>query len=118
MEASVKAIQKLLEGYEALRKANIIGANKWFRCLYMCRAARESKSPEIVLSLGALREIVDLLKGRFKKAVDSKTKKKLEEVEQALDSLEDMKANKKGINCPSEKTCECCCEEYKVNGVK
>ena len=78
---------------------------------------RESKSPNLVLSLGVLREIVDLLKGRFKGAVDSKTGKKLEEIEHALDSLEDMKANRKGIDCPPEKTCECCCNEYKVNGL-
>ena len=113
----VLAIQKLLEGYKALKEANIIGADKWFHCLYMCKATRESKSPNLVLSLGVLREIVDLLKGRFKGAVDSKTGKKLEEIEHALDSLEDMKANRKGIDCPPEKTCECCCNEYKVNGL-
>ena len=116
-EESLKAIQKLLEGYKALKEANIIGADKWFHCLYMCKATRESKSPNLVLSLGVLREIVDLLKGRFKGAVDSKTGKKLEEIEHALDSLEDMKANRKGIDCPPEKTCECCCNEYKVNGL-
>ena len=116
-EESLKAIQKLLEGYKALKEANIIGADKWFHCLYMCKATRESKSPNLVLSLGVLREIVDLLKGRFKGAVDSKIGKKLEEIEHALDSLEDMKANRKGIDCPPEKTCECCCNEYKVNGL-
>ena len=116
-EESLKEIQKLLEGYKALKEANIIGADKWFHCLYMCKATRESKSPNLVLSLGVLREIVDLLKGRFKGAVDSKTGKKLEEIEHALDSLEDMKANRKGIDCPPEKTCECCCNEYKVNGL-
>ena len=110
-------IATLLEGYYALRDANVIGADKWFHCLYMCRATRNGNLPNFTLLLGALREIFDLIKGRFFPGVDSKTKKKLAELQHAIDSLEDMEANKIDINCPENKTCECCCSQYKVNSI-
>ena len=110
-------IATLLEGYYALRDANVIGADKWFHCLYMCRATRNGNLPNFTLLLAASREIFDLIKGRFFPGIDSKTKEKLTELQHAIDSLEDMEANKIGINCPENKTCECCCSQYKVNGI-
>ena len=110
-------IATLLDGYYALRDANVIGADKWFHCLYMCRATRNGNLPNFTLLLGALREIFDLIKGSFFPGVDSKTKKKLAELQHAIDSLEDMEAYKIDINCPENKTCECCCSQYKVNGI-
>ena len=62
---AIAAIAELIEGYEAMKEADIIGADKWFHCLYMCRSAREGKLPQFTLLLGLVREILEFIKGRF-----------------------------------------------------
>ena len=114
----IRAISELLEGYRAMRDANIIGADKWFHCLYMCRSARAGNLPQLTLFLARMREVIDFLKGRISPAVDSRTKKKMSAMKHIMDSLDDMRANKIGINCSKELSCECCCSEYKVNGIE
>lgn len=86
----------------------------------MCNAARKSGDPELVDTLGRMREIADLIKGRFDRPVHHLWSRKghpFTNEEHAQDSLDDMVANRQGINCPDQKSCECCCKKYKVNGI-
>lgn len=110
-------VKVLLKGYEEMRKANVIGADKYFHCMAMCDAARSCGSSEATLNAAALREIFDLLKGRFQRPVHRDGSPFTNE-EHAADSLADMEANRTGASCPYNKTCACCCEKYKVNGIK
>ncbi len=115
---TIAAIAKLIEGYEAMKEANIIDADKWFHCLYMCRSAREGNLPRFTLLLGLVREILEFVKGRFIPSIDSRTKKEIGAMEHLMDCLSDMEANGIGVDCPEELSCECCCAAYKVNGIE
>ncbi len=103
-----KAVKELWEAYEDMRTANTIGADKYFHCIGMCKATRKSDRA-LVVFLAKLREVSDLLR----KGVENGFKVPLKNAE---DSLKDMEANMKGIDCPGDKTCEECCCEYKVKG--
>ena len=104
-----KAVKELWKAYEDMRAENTIGADKYFHCIGMCKATRKSDRA-LVVFLAKLREVSDLLR----KGVENGFKVPLKNAE---DSLKDMEANMKGIDCPSDKTCEECCCEYKVKGL-
>ena len=104
-----KAVKELWKAYEDMRAANTIGADKYFHCIGMCKATRKSDRA-LVVFLAKLREVSDLLR----KGVENGFKVPLKNAE---DSLKDMEANMKGIDCPGDKTCEECCCEYKVKGL-
>lgn len=114
------ALNELIKGYQDMKNANVQGSDKYFHCISMCNAARKSSEPELVDTLGRMREIADLIKGRFDRPVHRTGPRKghpFTNEEHAQDSLDDMVANRQGINCPDQKSCECCCKKYKVNGI-
>jgi len=110
---TINAIQALMAEYENMKEANTIGADQYFHCIGMCKAARES-SKNIADILARLREIGDNLKAGVTSCLDAQEMLRIAE-----DSLtRDMPANRTGINCPEDKSCEECCKCYKVNGLK
>jgi len=114
------ALNELIKGYQDMKNANVQESDKYFHCISMCNAARKSGDPELVDTLGRMREIADLIKGRFDRPVHRTGPRKghpFTNEEHAQDSLDDMVANRQGINCPDQKSCECCCKKYKVNGI-
>jgi RHS repeat-associated protein len=108
--------RELYKGYKEMRAANVIGGDKYFHCMAMCNAATKCGSKSGALDAGALRELVDLVKGRLSRPSHPDGTPFTNE-EHAKDSLNDMEANRTGINCNGP-TCECCCEKYKVPGIK
>lgn len=109
LEALGRALAALQESYKDMKKANTIGADKYFHCIGMCKASRTSDS-SIADALGRFREIFDNLKNRFPGC------RKLDDLEQAADSFKDTEANRTGFNCPENKSCECCCKKSRVSG--
>ena len=104
-----KAARELLDAYNDMKDANTIGADRYFHCIGMCNAARNCGDKDMVEALGRVREIFDNVKNQL--CGDNTA------LEQAADSFKDMEANRKGINCPEDQSCECCCQEYKVKGL-
>jgi len=112
-----KAYKELIRGYLQMRDANIIGADKWFHCMAMCKASREHAG--VALGAGIAREGFDLGKRAVLNAAAHLLRNEVEIMlfEQFLDSLEDMVANLTGIFCPLNQTCQCCCRPYLVRGL-
>ena len=105
------AFDELLKAYNAMNKANVIGGDKYFHCVGMCKATRRSDK-NVVIFLAKAKEVFDLIKDAIKNGRFSPT------IQKAQDSLNDMVANSTGIDCPTSKTCEECCCPYKVKGIK
>jgi RHS repeat-associated protein len=89
--------------YNDMRDANTIGADKYFHCLANCRAATRGRTIPIVISLA--REASDTV---------SHLKHPLESLR---DSLDDMKANRRGWSCPLDESCEQRCAKYRPSGL-
>jgi RHS repeat-associated protein len=104
----ITAVIALLHQYKAMRNANTKGADKYFHCLGFCEAAHASDSGWAVW-LSSARETLDLIKN----CVTGKNT--LED--QLRDALADIEANRTGIDCPAEQSCESCCCKYKVKGL-
>ncbi|MCC5846437.1 MAG: hypothetical protein JJU05_19475, partial [Verrucomicrobia bacterium] len=114
--SQICVVQELYSGYRQMREANTIGADNWFHCMAMCRAARNCGNPEFTDTMGIMRELTDLIKMRFRTPTHPDGTP-FTHIEQAEDSIEDMLANRTGIHCPSSETCECCCEQYLPPGL-
>ncbi|MCS7064554.1 MAG: RHS repeat-associated core domain-containing protein, partial [Methylacidiphilales bacterium] len=120
-----KTLDILIDGYNDLKKEivknNIKGKDKYYHCMTACRAAREGNK-SFAETLLKLREIGDLLKNRAEQLMakvgcnprlpSGKPKEVANNIEAARDSLDDMNANYSGLNCPKDKTCDCCCKDY------
>ena len=116
----VDALGELYKGYKQMKDANVINSDKWFHCMAMCNASKKSGDPGLVDTLARFREIGDLIKGRFdrpKHASGPKKGQPFTNEEHAQDSLDDMKANRQGFNCPKDKDCKKQCEIYLVPGL-
>ncbi len=105
------AIKELLSAYNDMKEANVKGGDKYFHCIGMCNATRRA-GRNFVDFIARSKEIYDLIKTAISKGLGNPL------IEKAKDSLEDMVANRIGINCSEEKTCEECCCEFKVPGIK
>ena len=106
---------ELIQGYIEMRNANVIGADKWFHCVSMCKASRHSLGITTLIAL--LREGSDLAIWKIKDIFGKTNESNDTFRKQLLDSLEDMNANLQGIECSEEKSCEECCCIYKVKGL-
>lgn len=107
------AIVLLVDAYLKMRKANTKGADKWFHCMGMCRAASFNSS---VATLSAFaREFSDIIAWYYKNIAGNTNDSNDTIIKQLLDSLSDMEANATGISCPASEDCKCCCEKY-LNG--
>ena len=105
----VKPLTDYFKEYLNMRKANTIGADKYFHCLAHCNLARAT-SKDFAKKMGRAREVSDnllpyLLSG-LRGEVSESLKKGL------ADSKEDLAANNAGINCDCNKTCVECCTDY------
>ena len=110
----IRALQEYLKAYLAMRKANVIGADKYFHCIAHCKVAK-LYSPGMAKWLGILREVTDNMTKYVNSGLKGKVCKELRD--QLSDSKEDLKANKTGYTSPSSKSCEETCSKYKVKGL-
>lgn len=108
VKGRIKAIEEVVDMYNKMRKANVIGADKYFHCMAFCKASR-AHSKDFAMDLAMARELSDNI-------INFHTGKN-HPLTQIIDSIQDMTANLKGINCPADKTCEECCCVYKVKGL-
>ncbi|MCQ2393356.1 MAG: hypothetical protein MJ249_03630 [Kiritimatiellae bacterium] len=106
---------ELARGYFLMRSANVQQSDKWFHCVYMCRASRHSVGIATLIAL--LREGADLSVWKLKDVLGMTNVSNDTFQRQLLDSLDDMMANIQGIECPRNRTCEDCCGCYKVKGL-
>ena len=119
----IRSLREIYNGYKQMRefikKHNQVGVDKKFHCITACKAARagDKISTDTILRI---RELGDLLKHRLQRLAtkfgyqpkfpSGKVRTLVSNIEAAQDALDDMKVNQQGMNCPANKTCECCCE--------
>jgi hypothetical protein len=111
----VAAAIELLKGYMDMRLADVRGADKWFHCVHMCKAARHSQGITMLIAL--VREGTDLMIWSLKDYLGMTDMSNDNFTKQLMDSLDDMSANLQGIECDKNTSCEECCCIYKVNGL-
>ena len=121
----LSALLQYYSFYKQMRKANIIGSDKYFHCMAHCNLAR-STSKDFANTMGKLRESTDMLKIQLLYSLllsqNSQTSPEMTNViieemlkalrEQERDSQEDFAANSAGIDCECGKQCSECCLEY------
>ena len=111
----MSAMGKLLKGYVDMRRANVRGADKWFHCVSMCEAAKDSLG--VTAFIAVMREVSDLSLWIVKQGLGVTDKSNDNFTKQLLDSLDDMAVNEVGMSCPSSQSCEDRCRDYKVKGL-
>jgi RHS repeat-associated protein len=101
----IQAAACFCKNYSDMRKANTIGADRYFHCKAHCCAAKKGAKTTAAV-LGLVREVCDMCKNNS----DNLWK-------QFIDSAKDMAANEHGLKCPKDKSCEDWCSKYRPNGL-
>ena len=96
----LQAVACFCKSYWDMRRANTIGADKYFHCLAHCCAAKKGARQTAVI-IGLARELCDICRKRDRL------------LEEFLDSMSDMEANQHGLNCPKDKSCKGWCSKYR-----
>jgi RHS repeat-associated protein len=101
----LQAAYTFLINYRKMRKANTIGADKYFHCMAHCESAKKG-AVQTAAALGAAREFCDILRN---KGGDLWA--------EILDSMRDLAANLHGLNCPPDRSCKDWCSKYRPKGL-
>jgi RHS repeat-associated protein len=93
------------KNYRDMRKANTIGADKYFHCLAHCCSAKKGAKQTAAI-IGLARELCDICRNKSDNLL-----------KEFLDSMSDMEANQHGLNCPKDKSCKDWCAKYRPKGL-
>lgn len=93
------------KNYRDMRKANTVGADKYFHCLAHCCSAKKGAKQTAAI-LGLVREICDVCRNKSDNLL-----------KEFVDSMSDMEANQHGLDCPKDKPCNDRCSKCRPKGL-